>query len=146
MASSGRKAQTVLDPNDSAQSGSIGKRSHRGRKSNPQNYLHAAAHSYHELGLPITICQGKTPWQTDWPDLNWTPAKIDSAYRFRPAANVGIVLGPRSGLVDFECDGADSEATLLELFGGDIPDAPTWRSRRGLHRLFRWHPTFDQLG
>ena len=41
---------------------------------------------------------------------------IDAAFKLGPAANVGVVLGPRSGLVDFECDGVEAERTLLDLF------------------------------
>ena len=118
----------------------------RARKSKPKNYLHAAARTYHDLGLPITLCRGKAPWQHEWPTLSWTPRKIDATYRLQAAANVGLILGPRTGLVDFECDGAEAERTLLELFEGDIPETPTWRSRRGLHRLFRWHPALRHLG
>ena len=120
--------------------------SKRARNSEPLNYLHAAARTYHDLGLPITLCQGKSPWQSDWPALEWTPRTIDAAYKLRPATNVGLVLGPRSGLVDFDCDGPEAEQTLLDLFGGEIPETPTWRSRRGLHRLFQWHPALEQLG
>jgi hypothetical protein len=121
------------------------KRTRKARKSTPLNYLHAAARTYHDLGLPITICRGKAPWQPDWPTLKWAPRTIDAAFRQHQAANVGLVLGPRSGLVDFDCDGPDAEQTLLELFDGHIPDTPTWRSRRGFHRLFRWHPALEQL-
>ena len=92
------------------------------------------------------MCRGKAPWQPDWPQLTWTPRTIDSAYRLQAAANVGVILGRRSGLVDFDCDGPDAEQTLFDLFEGDIPETPTWRSRRGLHRLFKWHPALEQLG
>jgi hypothetical protein len=116
------------------------------RPPKPANYLHAAARTYHDMGLPITLCKGKAPFQADWPTLVWTPRTIDAVYQLNAAANVGLVLGPRSGLVDFECDSREAEESLLELFEGDIPDTPTWRSRRGLHRLFRWHSALEQLG
>ncbi len=112
----------------------------------PINYLHAAALAYLALGLPITLCMGKAPWHTGWQTLEWTPESIDKAYQQRPAANVGVVLGQRSGLVDFDCDGPDAERTLLELFDGEIPTTPSWQSQRGLHRLFKWHPALERLG
>lgn len=54
-------------------------------------------------------------------------------------SNVGILLGPASGVVDVEYDdpaGLDQLAAYGVL---DIP-TPTWRSARGEHRLFRWEP------
>lgn len=117
------------------------------RRPEPQpNYLLTAALFYHGIGLPITLCQGKAPWHQGWPDIVWTPERIESAYRIRGGSNVGALIGRRSGLVDFDCDGPEAEQTLKELFGGDIPETATWRSRRGNHRLFKWHPALDQLG
>ena len=48
-----------------------------------------------------------------------------------------MVLGRRSGIIDIECDSPEAEQQLAELFGGILP-TPTFRSTRGLHRLFRW--------
>jgi hypothetical protein len=146
MALSARKARNDVNTINLAQHASITKRPRNSRKSSPLNYLHAAARTYHDLGLPITICRGKAPWQDGWPVLNWAPHTIDAAYKLNPAANVGLVLGPRSGLVDFECDGPEAEQTLLDLFNGEIPETPTWRARRGLHRLFQLHHSLLQLG
>lgn len=122
--------------------------SHTGRRpaSEPLNELHAAARLYDAFGLPITVCRGKAPRQTDWPNHEWTARTIDDTFRLYPASNVGLILGPRSGLVDFECDSPEAEQTLLELFEGDIPETPTWQSTRGLHRLFKFHPALEQLG
>jgi hypothetical protein len=145
-ATNGISGDANLNPSATRARPSTAKRAQKSRKSAPLNYLHAAARTYHDLGLPITICRGKAPWQDNWPALSWAPHTIDAAYKLNPAANVGVVLGPRSGLVDFECDGPQAELTLLDLFNGDIPKTPTWRSRRGLHRLFLWHPALSQLG
>ena len=30
----------------------------------------------------------------------------------------------------------EAEDALQAMFGGEIPDTPTWRSKRGKHRLF----------
>lgn len=145
-ATNGISGDVNLDPSATRARPSTAKRTRTSRQSAPINYLHAAARTYHDLGLPITICRGKAPWQDEWPTLEWTPRTIDAAFKFRPAANVGVILGPRSGLVDFECDGPEAEQTLLDLFDGNLPETPTWRSRRGQHRLFRWHPALRQLG
>jgi hypothetical protein len=112
----------------------------------PDNFLHAAALFYHRLGLPITLCKGKDPFKKGWPTHEWTEREIDKEYKLFGAANVGVILGPRSKLVDFDCDGPDSEQTMLDLFDGNIPPTATWRSRKGLHRAFPWHPALAQLG
>jgi hypothetical protein len=54
-------------------------------------------------------------------------------------SNVGLLLGPASGVIDVEFD-AEAGREQLSAFGVlDIP-TPTWRSSRGEHRLFRWEP------
>lgn len=54
-------------------------------------------------------------------------------------SNVGILLGPESGVVDVEYD---DPAGLDQLAAYGVLDirTPTWRSARGEHRLFRWEP------
>jgi hypothetical protein len=119
----------------------------RQRFTEPANELHAAARQYHKLGLPITLCSpgNKQPITTDWPNYKWSLPAIYRAYRDQPTLNVGLVLGPESGLVDFDCDGEAAEETFAKLFDGEVIDTPTWRSRRGFHRLFKWHPALAQL-
>ena len=55
-----------------------------------------------------------------------------------PQANVGVLLGRRSGIIDIECDTKLAEKELIELFGGEVPVCPTYRSSRGKHRIFQW--------
>jgi hypothetical protein len=73
-------------------------------------------------------------WQTRSTD---NPA--DVAGWLRSGSNVGLLLGPASGLVDVEYDEPDG---LDQLAAYGITDlaTPTWRSARGEHRLFRWEP------
>lgn len=54
-------------------------------------------------------------------------------------SNVGLLLGPASGVVDVEFD---NPAGLEQLDAFGILDlrTPAWRSARGEHRLFRWEP------
>ena len=53
--------------------------------------------------------------------------------------NLGLLLGPESGVVDVEFD---DPAGIEQLAAFGITDihTPTWRSARGEHRLFRWEP------
>lgn len=58
-------------------------------------------------------------------------------------SNVGLLLGPQSGVIDVESDTAEGEA-IARALGLDRVDGagltPTWRSARGVHRLYRWEP------
>lgn len=53
--------------------------------------------------------------------------------------NVGLLLGPASGVVDVEYDTPAGREQLAAFGILDIP-TPTWRSARGEHRLFLWEP------
>jgi len=51
-------------------------------------------------------------------------------------ANIGLLLGPDSGVIDVEFDCEEGRLTAEELFAGII--TPTYQSGRSIHRLFRW--------
>ena len=57
--------------------------------------------------------------------------------------NVGLLLGPESGVVDVEFDDP-AGVEQLAAFGITDIHTPTWRSARGEHRLFRWEPWMPQ--
>jgi hypothetical protein len=100
-----------------------------------------AAHYLLDFELPITLCKPgtKAPIGNGWPQRTWTHDDIDTTFQTHKGLNVGLILGPRSGLIDVEVDGPDGDAELQELFHGDVPVTPMWRSARGPHRLFQWH-------
>lgn len=75
-----------------------------------------------------------TAWQTKSTD---SPA--DVAGWLASGHNVGLLLGPASGVVDVEYDDPAGRDQLAAFGILDIP-TPTWRSARGEHRLFRWEP------
>jgi hypothetical protein len=54
-------------------------------------------------------------------------------------SNIGILLGPASGVVDVEYDDDPGRDQLADFGILDLP-TPTWRSARGEHRLFKWEP------
>jgi hypothetical protein len=64
-----------------------------------------------------------------------TPAELRSALG-RPGLNIAIALN-LSAVIDVECDSPEAEPNLQAMFGGEVPRTPTWKSKRGLHRLFR---------
>ena len=53
-----------------------------------------------------------------------------------PSSNVGVRLGPTSGIVDVEHDCQEGEATAERLLSGI--QTPTFTSHRSTHRLFRF--------
>lgn len=57
----------------------------------------------------------------------------------RAGSNVGLLLGPSSGVVDVEFDEWPGIEELAAFGLTDIK-TPTWRSARGEHRLYRWEP------
>jgi hypothetical protein len=114
-----------------------------------------AAHRYLDKGMsPTILCPGnhvgvgrqhakqcKSPGKAPlhlWDGQSLTHDEIDRLFKKYPNANVGIVLGKDSGIIDIEGDGPESDKAMVELFGGDPPPAPTYKSKRGLHRLFRY--------
>ena len=80
--------------------------------------------------------QGKHPVATNWP----ASATDDEATisEWRGEFNIGVKLGPDSGIIDIECDSPEAERELLELFDDDAPITATYSSGRGKHRLFAW--------
>lgn len=88
-------------------------------------------------GLFVRLARGeKRPLGSGWQGKGTDDVGIVSTW-LRSGSGVGLLLGPGTGLVDVEADDQDGEAVARELGLDSIP-CPTWRSARGLHRLFRW--------
>lgn len=83
-------------------------------------------------------CGEKRPIGAAWQTRS-TAIVADVAGWLTRGANVGLLLGPASGVVDVEFD---TPAGLEQLAAFGVLDirTPTWRSARGEHRLFRWEP------
>lgn len=80
----------------------------------------------------------KRPLGTGWQHRS-TDNLEDVAAWLKAGSNVGLLLGPASGVVDVEYDTPEGREQLAAFGILDIP-TPTWRSARGEHRLFRWEP------
>ncbi|CAB4169011.1 DNA primase/polymerase, bifunctional, N-terminal [uncultured Caudovirales phage] len=63
--------------------------------------------------------------------------EIASWFDTKTPVNVGILLGPLSGVIDIELDGEDSVKAWSDLGLGEVY-TPTYVAGRGPHRLFRW--------
>jgi len=84
----------------------------------------------------------KRPLGTAW-QHRATTNPADVARWIAAGDNVGLLLGPESGVVDVEYDDAVGRDQLSDLGVLDLP-TPTWRSARGEHRLFRWESWMPQ--
>jgi hypothetical protein len=82
---------------------------------------------------------GKHPRLNEWQKhATANEETIAEWFESWPTSNLGVQLGPTSGIVDFESDNDDGERLIAEMFGGEIPVCPIFTSGRGKHRLFRW--------
>jgi len=80
---------------------------------------------------------GKHPRLRDWPNKATTDTQAIGQWFDRwPASNLGIRLGPASGIVDVEFDGSVGEATASRLLSGIA--TPAYTSARSTHRLFQF--------
>jgi hypothetical protein len=80
---------------------------------------------------------GKAPlvcW-TEYQDRRPSRKELEDWWRWWPQSGVGILLGPVSGLVGLDIDGATAEAELRKLSEGDLPPTLEFRTPRPGRRL-----------
>jgi hypothetical protein len=97
---------------------------------------------YARLGWHVLPVRGKVPaggnaWQNSTTN---DPDRVESV--LVDCDGIGVQLGPKSGIVDIECDSEDAYENLIELMGGEIPEGVSFSSTRGNHYLFKWSPDF----
>jgi hypothetical protein len=81
---------------------------------------------------------GKHPRDNAWHlSASKDEDEVSSWFQCSHPVNIGILLGPKSGVIDVELDGEEAEAAWNGLGLGEIW-TPTYRAGRGPHRLFRW--------
>jgi len=86
----------------------------------------------------------KRPIGEAWQNRTLTWEEVTERLKHDPTLNVGVVLGPKSGVVDVECDSDAATASYNELFGNI--KTPSWQSTRGVHHLFQWDERLAGLG
>lgn len=92
----------------------------------------------------VRLARGeKRPLGAAWQTKATNDLDIVAGWLDRGRSNVGLLLGPASGVVDVEFD-CPSGREQLAAFGILDIQTPTWRSARGEHRLFRWEPWMPQ--
>jgi hypothetical protein len=96
----------------------------------------------HRIGGPAEMQCGKHPRGKAWGERaavdedtlwEWVEEARDTGKPF----NIGILLGPRSGVVDMEWDDEKAKA-YAEAMGLTDVETPTYISGRSEHRLFKW--------
>ena len=79
----------------------------------------------------------KHPRLSRWPEQATSDeGELERILAKWPESNLGVRLGPTSGIVDIEYDDAEGEATAERLLSGIA--TPTYKSHRSTHRLFRF--------
>jgi putative DNA primase/helicase len=100
--------------------------------------LDYAARGWHVLQVHS---RSKNPVADTWQTVATTDvALIKRWWPPRARWNLGVQLGPRSGIIDVECDSPEAEQELAALLGDSYPVVPTFRGKRGSHRLFLHQP------
>ena len=81
---------------------------------------------------------GKHPIDKGWQDTATSDEDtILSWFDTDSPVNIGLLLGPESGVIDVEIDGPEAQDAWNSLGLGEIY-TPTYTAGRGPHRLFRW--------
>ena len=98
---------------------------------------------------------GKAPWG-EWKTYQSrlpTEEEVRRKWRDNETLNVGMALGPVSGLIGIDIDGAQGELRLQELSGGDLPWTLEFSTPGGGRRLLyripkdaKLRPTFQAVG
>jgi len=103
-------------------------------------------------GRPECKSVGKHPSGGGWGDratgdedelLQWLEA-VDAS-RQESRINLGVRLGPASGLIDVEFDDERAEAAI-KRYGLDQIDTPAYASGRSIHRLFLYEDWMPKAG
>lgn len=93
---------------------------------------------------------GKHPIHDKWHLTMPTAAQVAEWFEPWPDANIGVAMGPRSGIIDIETDCDEGEEWLADLWEGKAPATATFRSGRvgggGLHRLYQFRADLPLLG
>jgi hypothetical protein len=97
------------------------------------------------VGSPPRPALGKEPIGKSWGKERPTVEFVAKMWANRPWTGVGLLLGPRGGVIDLECDGPEGEESIRRLFNSRIIMTCGWNSARGKHRLFQYVPELEVL-
>jgi hypothetical protein len=86
---------------------------------------------------------GKHPIDRDWGNAATSDSE-QIATAFGPSDNIGVIVGPKSGVIDVEYDTAEGRAAVEDALKDVEFVTPTYRSGRSVHRLFKWSDEFPR--
>ena len=68
------------------------------------------------------------------------PGQITAWWTKWPQASIGLLMGPKSGIIVIDTDSEEGEEKFVSLFGGpeNVPETVKWRTARGNHYVFQW--------
>jgi hypothetical protein len=94
--------------------------------------------------VPVVVPPNeKGPKEAGWQNKRYTVEELPAKFNGK---NIGLLLGPESGVIAIDIDSKQAQDDLRKLFDGvDIPTTPTWRSKRGGQSLFKWDDRFDAI-
>ncbi len=96
--------------------------------------------------IPVPIPPGKkAPTGKAWQNKRYSDDELRERFANNPAMNVGLLLGPDSGVIALDRDSSQAAADFVELFDGEIPSTPGWVSKRGGQDLFAWDERLQAL-
>lgn len=104
---------------------------------------------YASYGWQVIPVMGKRPVGHEW-QKRATSDQAAVARMFATCEHdgVGVQLGQRSNLIDFDCDSKEAEDTFFRLFKNsaefNIHNPVSFKSKRGRHFLFRWTDKLPQ--
>ena len=110
---------------------------------NTARRMERMALKYAALDLPVLACEsrGKKPiTEHGLKDATTNPDTIREQWRKKPDANIGIPMGPQSGMFALDVDGPEGTASLAKLIEkhGPLPTTLEQRTGKGIHFVFRY--------
>lgn len=96
------------------------------------------AETYSRLGWQICrIRPGqKSPTEKDWGNKTFSDAALIQQ-ELDAGNNIGLKLGPASGVIDVEFDSESGEALLNELIADEPDTTCAYKSSKSIHRIYR---------
>jgi hypothetical protein len=91
----------------------------------------------------MCYANSKIPVGENWGARPLSTEEVARRLANNPTANVGILLGPISGLIDVECDGEEATAAYTKHLGCIL--TPSWQSTRGKHYLYQYDERLTNL-